>query len=131
MKVQLLKIIITIFSLALLFFIINKFFLETADFSLDFACYKFPLHTIYSVFLLFSIAILITLSFINQRNKDIVGMTFLLMTTFKAGIILFIFSKIIFSDNKNTTERINFFIIFILFLTIETLITIRLLNKKQ
>ena len=55
----------------------------------------------------------------------------MLITTFKAALSYFIFSNVISSDNENTIERINFFIVFSVFLTMETLITIQLLNKKQ
>jgi len=43
-----------------------------------------------------------------------------------------VLSLIIHSGNQNLkTEKINFFIIFALFLTTETIVTIRLLNNNQ
>lgn len=131
MKLQILKTAITTFLLAFLFYFINKIVLENSDFSTNFASYQFSLEFIYLIFSLFSIAILITLLIVNQKNKDIVGMTYMLITSFKTVLCYFIFSEIIKSSNVNKIERINFFVVFILFLTIETLITIRLLNKKQ
>jgi hypothetical protein len=47
------------------------------------------------------------------------------------AVSYFIVRPILNSPLENTIEKANFFFIFILFLTIETLITIRLLNKKQ
>lgn len=131
MKIQIFKTTITTFLLAFLFYFINKIVLENSDFSANFALYQFSLESIYLIFSLFSVAILITLLIVNRKNKDVVGMTFLLITSFKTAVCYFIFSDIIHSANKNKIERINFFVVFILFLTIETLITIRLLNKKQ
>lgn len=131
MKVQIFKIAITTISLTLLLFFGNVIFLENTDYSANFELYKFPLVITYLVFLLFSISILITLLIVNHKNKDIVGMTFMLITTFKTAVCYFIFSNVISSDNENTIERINFFIVFSVFLTMETLITIQLLNKKQ
>jgi hypothetical protein len=131
MKLQILKTSITIFLLAILFYFTNKIILENTAFSSNFELYQFSLEFIYLIFSLFSITILITLLIVNQKNKDVVGMTFLLITSFKIGICYSIFSKAINSANENEIERINFFVVFILFLTIETLITIRLLNKKQ
>lgn len=131
MKVQIFKIAITTISLTLLLFFGNVIFLENTDYAANFGLYKFPLVITYLVFLLFSISILITLLIVNHKNKDIVGMTFMLITTFKTAVCYFIFSNVISSDNENTIERINFFIVFSVFLTMETLITIQLLNKKQ
>lgn len=131
MKVQILKTTITTVLLALFLFFINKLFLENSYFNSNFELYQVSLKSIYLIFTLFSIVILVTLLIVNQKNKDVVGMTFMLITTFKTILSYVLFSKIITGNNENTVERINFFVVFILFLIIETLITIRLLNKKQ
>lgn len=131
MKLQIFKTISTTLLIAVLLFFANKLILHCTCFHQNFEQYSSSLESIYSVFFGFSVLILTTLIIVNSINKDIVGMTFLLITTVKAGISLFIFSEIISSSNKNSVEKMNFFIVFILFLAIETLITIRLLNKKQ
>ncbi|OXA69221.1 DUF6168 family protein [Flavobacterium aquatile] len=131
MKLQIFKTVILTLLIAVVLFFGNKLILQTESFSQNFEVFSYSLETIYALFCAFSVIILITLMIVNSRNKDIVGMTFLLITSIKAGVLFFIFSDIIGSSNKNTVERINFFVVFILFLTIETLITIRLLNKKQ
>lgn len=131
MKLQIFKTVTLTLLIAVVLFFGNKLILQTESFIQNFNLFSYSLETIYVVFCAFSVAILVTLLIVNSRNKDVVGLTFLLITSVKAGIILFVFSDIISSSNKNTLERINFFVVFILFLTIETLITIRLLNKKQ
>jgi hypothetical protein len=131
MKLQILKTVILTLSIAVVLFFGNKLILQTESFSQNFELFSHSLETIYTVLCIFSVIILVILLIVNSRNKDVVGLTYLLITSIKAGIIFFIFSDIISSSNKNTVERINFFIVFILFLAIETLITIRLLNKKQ
>jgi hypothetical protein len=131
MKLQILKTVILTLSIAVVLFFGNKLILQTESFSQNFELFSHSLETIYTVLCIFSVIILVILLIVNSRNKDVVGLTYLLITSIKAGIIFFIFSGIISSSNKNTVERINFFIVFILFLAIETLITIRLLNKKQ
>jgi hypothetical protein len=131
MKVQILKTTIAVILLALVLFFINLLFLENTHFNSNFELYQVSLEFIYFIFTLFSIVILIILLIVNQKNKDVVGMTFMLITTFKTILSYVLFSKIITGDNENTIERINFFVVFILFLIIETLITILLLNKKQ
>lgn len=131
MKLQILKTVMLTLSIAVVLFFGNKLILQTESFSQNFELFSHSLETIYTVLCIFSVIILVILLIVNSRNKDVVGLTYLLITSIKAGIIFFIFSDIISSSNKNTVERINFFIVFILFLAIETLITIRLLNKKQ
>lgn len=131
MKLQIFKTVILTLSIAVVLFFGNKLILQTESFNQNFKLFSYSLETIYTVLCVFSVIILVTLLIVNSRNKDVVGLTYLLITSIKAGIIFFIFSDIISSSNKNTVERINFFIVFILFLAIETLITIRLLNKKQ
>lgn len=131
MKLQILKTVILTLSIAVVLFFGNKLILQTESFNQNFKLFSYSLETIYTVLCVFSVIILVILLIVNSRNKDVVGLTYLLITSIKAGILFFIFSDIISSSNKNTVERINFFIVFILFLAIETLITIRLLNKKQ
>jgi len=131
MKLQIFKTVILTLSIAVVLFFGNKLILQTESFNQNFKLFSYSLETIYTVLCVFSVIILVILLIVNSRNKDVVGLTYLLITSIKAGIIIFIFSGIISSSNKNTVERINFFIVFILFLAIETLITIRLLNKKQ
>ncbi len=131
MKLQILKTVILTLSIAVVLFFGNKLIIQTESFNQNFKLFSYSLETIYTVLCVFSVIILVILLIVNSRNKDVVGLTYLLITSIKAGIIFFIFSDIISSSNKNTVERINFFLVFILFLAIETLITIRLLNKKQ
>lgn len=86
---------------------------------------------VYLIYFIFSKIILFILVQISKKNFDNVGMTFLVITSVKMAISYFIVRPILNSPIENTIEKVNFFVIFILFLIIETLITIRLLNKKQ
>jgi hypothetical protein len=131
MKLQIFKTVMLTLSIAVVLFFSNKLILQNESFIQNFKLFSYSLEVIYAICCTLSIVILIILLMVNSRNKDVVGMTYLLITSIKAGILFFVFSDIIGSNNKNAVERINFFIVFILFLTIETLITIRLLNKKQ
>lgn len=131
MKLQIFKTLIATLSLAIVFFFINRIILQSNFYHSNFDLFSTSLEFIYFILVLFSVIILTTTIVVNSKNKDIVGMTFMLMTTVKVGVLYFIFRKIVSSSNENSVERINFFIVFILFLAMETLITIRLLNKKQ
>jgi hypothetical protein len=92
--------------------------------------YSIPL--LYIIFIVFTTIILFILIKINQKNINNVGFTFMLLTSIKMVIAYFILQPIL--DSKSVfaqSEKINFFVIFILFLIIETSITIRILNNKQ
>ena len=86
---------------------------------------------LYLLYIVFSKIILFVIVKVSEKNFDNTGMTFLVCTTIKMAISYFIARPILNAPVENTIEQANFFFIFILFLAIETLITIRLLNKKQ
>lgn len=93
--------------------------------------YHFTLESTYLFFAGFLVIITTTTHIINQKNKDIVGLVYLLITGIKLILTYILFKSAIDSSNKNTEERLMIFGLFILFLLIETVSTIRLLNKKQ
>lgn len=75
--------------------------------------------------------ILVVVHIIEKRNKDIVGLSFLLASSLKM-VIAGILAKVFLLDGTGTqTENFNFLLLFILFLAIESILTIRILNKKQ
>lgn len=86
---------------------------------------------LYLLYIIFSKIILLVICKVSEKNFDSTGMTFLVCTTIKLAISYFILRPVLNSPTENTIEKANFFFIFILFLAIETLITMRLLNKKQ
>lgn len=83
----------------------------------------------YLFFTLASIITMLILVVVKRKNLDIVGVSFLLITTIKAGIAFWYGKNIIYASEKYNTDRFNFYIVFVLFLLIETLLTIYLLNK--
>lgn len=85
---------------------------------------------LYVLFFIFSITILFIVKRVSEKSFDNTGMVFMLTTFIKTGIIYFIVKPIIDSEN-NQIEKLNVFFIFICFLLIETVITMRILNKKQ
>ena len=86
---------------------------------------------LYLLYIVFSKIILFVIVKVSEKNFDNTGMTFLVCTTIKLAVSYFILRPVLKLPTENTIEKVNFFFIFILFLAIETLITIRLLNKKQ
>ena len=66
----------------------------------------------------------------KAKNIDSVGNTFMLLTCVKMVLAYVLLHPILESVNANVaSEKTNFFVIFAVFLTIETAVSIRLLNK--
>jgi hypothetical protein len=115
---------IMVYALHKLFFFLNE--------NDKFKNFHFPIEVIYLFFFCCSIIILSILIKVKEKNIDNVGSVFLLITCVKMAISYALLYPIIHSGNQDVkTEKINFFIIFFLFLTIETIVTIRLLNNNQ
>jgi hypothetical protein len=85
---------------------------------------------LYVLFLIFSKTILFIIKKVSEKSFDNTGMVFMIATSVKTGIMYFIIKPILNSQN-NQIEKLNIFFIFISFLLIETIITARILNKKQ
>jgi hypothetical protein len=101
-------------------------------FNINQEAFHYPLETLYLFFLIFSAIIFKVLLIIKVRSFDNVGMSFLWATSLKMFFCYLILRPILqIPKGSNPTERINFFILFIVFLIIETLFTIRLVNEKQ
>ncbi|MGC4040969.1 MAG: hypothetical protein QM710_09370 [Flavobacterium sp.] len=92
----------------------------------------YPLSLLYLLFGFFSVVILFVLLKVKQKSIDYVGYTYLLLTSVKM-VIAYIFLHPILEMKLPQTpaEKTSFFVIFIYFLTIETIVTIRILNNKQ
>jgi hypothetical protein len=94
--------------------------------------FKYSLEKSYFIFSSFTVIILFILFKVQQKNLDIVGYTFLLLTTIKM-VVCYLLSNSFLNqtDGNQTTEKWNFFFQFFIFLLIETVFTIQLLNKKE
>jgi hypothetical protein len=112
-------------------FIIHLLLFQLPDLKAAAQNFYWSIPVLYLIYFIFSKIILFLLVQVSTKNFDNVGMTFLVITSVKMAVSYFIVRPILNSPLENTIEKANFFFIFILFLTIETLITIRLLNKKQ
>ncbi len=113
-------------------YFVHKIIFWFCNIDLNLKVFNCSLENLYIYFGIFSIIMILILSIIKQKNIDIVGNTSMLLTTIKmlvCGIIV----KTYLNQNsfKNTSEKWNFLTIFIIFLVLETVITIYLLNKKE
>ena len=124
--------IIAYVTIIFLCYIVHKtiFFLLASQ--LQCANFLFSLELLYLLYATFSVLIFIILTVIKQKSFDNIGMIFMLITTIKT-IICGLFLKTFYSNltNFDSIEKTNFFVMFILFLAIETLFTRRILNNNQ
>ncbi len=94
--------------------------------------FLYSLESLYLFFYVLSCVVFIILIKVKERSFDNVGMSFLLSTSVKMIFCYLILKPILqIKTYDNTIEKINFFVTFALFLAIETILTIRILNEKQ
>jgi hypothetical protein len=94
--------------------------------------YVYSLEELYGFFSICSLFIMLLVIVVNTKNKDHVGMSFIIVTTLKIILAVIMVKPILHNATTYNLklEKINFFIIFIFFLAIETVFTIRILNSK-
>lgn len=126
------KTFLHLFIISIIAFVINFFLVENVVPNHELVKWTYSIANLYSMFFVFSVVIMSLLLFVRTKNLDYVGYTYLIATSVKMGIAYFLLRPILVTTiDENSTEKINFFIVFICFLAIETLLTIRILNNKQ
>lgn len=126
------KTFLHLFIISIIAFVINFFLVENVVPNHELVKWTYSIANLYSMFFVFSVVIMSLLLFVRTKNLDYVGYTYLIVTSVKMGIAYFLLRPILATTtDENSTEKINFFIVFICFLAIETLLTIRILNNKQ
>ncbi|EIA10009.1 hypothetical protein HJ01_00691 [Flavobacterium frigoris PS1] len=93
--------------------------------------FVYSMETLYLLFLAMSTLVFIIVLKVKERSFDNVGMSFLLATSVKMIFCYLILKPILrINSHDNSLEKVNFFAIFVIFLTIETVLTIRILSKN-
>lgn len=118
--------------ISLLFYVLHTLFFYFNHSNLKHQNFYFSIELVYSFFLLCSLLIIFALIKVKERSIDSVGFAFLWLTCIKMGVSYAFFYPLLHSEITNrSVERANFLIVFLLFLAIETLTAVRILNKKQ
>jgi hypothetical protein len=124
--------ILEVLIIAIPLYIVHKIVFIFSDLGKTAQMFEYSLEQLYGFFLMASVLIIFALVKIKEKNLDNVGYAFMLLTCIKMAVSYFILKPILQNMNQSQqSEKINFFIIFMLFLAIETIIAIRLLNNKQ
>lgn len=99
---------------------------------IDEAAFYYSIEVLYLFFLGLSAIVFVVLLKVKERSFDNVGMSFLLATSIKMALCYLLVRPILkISSQNHGIEKMNFFVMFILFLAIETVLTVRILNEKQ
>jgi len=121
---------LTLVGIAFVLYIIHKIIFYGLD--INQKSFHYSLETLYLFFSTLSAIIFKVLLIVKEKSFDNFGMSFLLATSIKMVFCYLILRPILQIHNtENAAEKINFLLMFIVFLTIETLFTIRLVNEKQ
>jgi len=132
MKLKQFQPLLEVLIAAIMCFGIHSLFFYYNQNNPNYQHFNFSLTAIYGFFLACSLVIILLLLLVKQRSIDNVGFTFLFATCLKIGISFALLMPILISTISNIGyEKINFFIVFAIFLTIETTVTIRILNNNQ
>lgn len=132
MKIKKYQPIFEVLIASIFLFVLHKLFFYFNQDNPKYNNFYFSLETIYGFFCLCSSIVIFILLLVKQKSNDIVGYTFMLVTCLKTAIAFALLNPILNSGNHNIEfEKINFFVIFALFLTIETVVTTRILNNNQ
>ena len=124
--------VLEVLLVSILLYIGHKLFFPFSKYNEISQSFSYPLETLYIFFTVCSLILLFVLIKVKEKNIDNVGHTYLLITFIKMGLAYFFLYTILNSTHANLKiEKINFFIVFALFLTMETAISIRLLNKNR
>lgn len=121
------KPLLNLLLLATVFYLVHK--LIFIGFKINTQDFQYSLEFLYPFFTFLSILILIALLLVKQKSFDNVGMSFMLGTSIKMILCYFILRPILNDVNQNPIEKINFLILFFIFLTFDALLTIRIVNK--
>lgn len=115
---------------ALLLYLLHK--VAFSLFGIDTKAFYYSVETLYLFFSASSLVILLLLLQIKARNPDQFGMAFIWVTGIKIMICcLLLIPLFAHSITHKSVEKMSFFVTFILFLAIETILSIRILNNKQ
>jgi len=121
-----------IIILSIIAYAVHKVFFYFNAGNPDYAGFYHALETVYGFFSLCAIILIFILIQVRLKSIDNVGYTFLLLTAVQMAVSYAFLRTILNSGTPNIAiEKINFLIVFVLFLAIETIVTIRILNNKQ
>ncbi len=95
--------------------------------------FNYSLEVLYLFFGFASLVVILILRAVNKKNFDATGVAFLVITSIKMVFCYVLLYPLITSTSVSLgigIEKVNFFVLFLVFLAIETGVTIQMLNEK-
>lgn len=123
--------ILEVLMFSIIVYIGHKMFFHFNETNPKYKGLYFSLETLYSFFSISSTIIVFILIQIRNKNIDNVGFAYLWLTLIKMGVSYILLHPILQTQNPNIRfEKLNFFLIFAIFLTVETVVAVKILNNK-
>lgn len=126
-----LKTFAVVSGLACVFLITNVLLFQLPDLKAQSADFVYPVYVTVLFFYAVCAAILFVLHLIAQKNPGQTGYIFLLLTTLQVVAGYLYIRPVLSKTIEAPAEKVNIFVIFMLFLMLEAYFTTVLLNKKQ
>lgn len=126
------SLVVLVLIISFLAYFIHKGIIYFLGLSDVFSSFNTSIELLY--FVLGFVATLITFVLVLVKEKDYnqIGMAFLGLITLKMIVVYFVFKPTIPKDVEGANyEKINFIVLFIAFLLIETIMAARILNTKK
>jgi hypothetical protein len=106
------------------------FFLVNWKWEIESIYFRYSVAMLYGIFFTFSLLITLFLIYIKQKNLNSVGNVFMLLTCLQAGFAFMLLHPILSDPHPYVaSEKAHFYAVFAVFLTIETIVSVRMLNK--
>lgn len=94
--------------------------------------FQYPLYGVYLFFFILSLGILLILIRIKETKPEQIGFVFLVLISIKFALSYAFLMPVLEQHTDGAyVEKVNFFMIFIIFLALEVFLTSRLLNDKE
>lgn len=123
------KLFLTLSMGAIIFYVLHRIVLSQLDSRLEIRDFYYSLETVYLFFFACSLVVLRIVLFVRQKNLDATGQAFI-AATFVKMVVAYAFLYPALNQGESGPGKTNFFVVFLLFLALETAICTRLLNKS-
>lgn len=117
---------------AVVLYIVHKLIFSFSGLDVETATFHYSLEYLYAFFAAMGVLIIFSLIMVFKVAPDFVGMTFLAATTINLVFSYIIARPILARTTGNVKiEKINFFVIFLVFLLLKIIITAKMLKNSS
>ena len=126
------SLLLKITGTAVILYALNKLLFLLPDFAEVYTRYHHSLELLYIFFLVCAIVVLAAVIVVHKKSPDNTGFAYVGGTLIQMAASYAMLRPLLAAPEGTAGfEKVNFFIVFILFLATETILAIGILNKKQ